>query len=113
MASEGAVRLGKKIREERARRWKRRADFAEACGYRVRVIAALENAERENFSPDTIAAVESVLGWEPGSAERVKADRRIRRREDALFVRLRDLWPDLSVDARRMLVELAERAAGG
>lgn len=110
MAGEGAIRLGKAIRAERSRRWSRRTDFADACGLKSRVIAAIENAERENFSPDTIAAIEAGLGWEPGSAERIRKGQRPIRREDPLLVRLRDVWPHLSRDSRRMLVELAERA---
>lgn len=77
----------------------------------MRVLAAIENAERENISPDTIAAIEAALSWEPGSAERIRAGLTPRRYEDPGLTRLRVLWPRLSSDARTMLVEVAERSA--
>ncbi len=110
MATEGARRLGVAVRAERSRQWPRRADFAAVSGVGLRVIAAIENAERDNFSPDTLAAIEAALSWEPGSAERARAGLRPRRYEDPGLTRLRALWPRLSADARRMLVDLAERA---
>lgn len=111
MVSPGAHRLGEAIRSERARRWRKRGDFAAACGLKERVVAAVENAERENFSQDTLSAIEGALGWAPGSAMRVKAGLRPLRAKDPLFNRLREVWWRLSPDARRMLVDLAERAA--
>lgn len=112
MSSDGARRLGAAVRAERSRQWPRRPDFAAVCGVGARVIAAIENAERENFSPDTIAAIEAALSWEPGSADRIRAGLRPRRYEDAGLTRLRALWPRLSPDARVMLVEVAERSIG-
>jgi hypothetical protein len=110
VADEGWIRLGETIRKERSRRWPRRPDFARACGLGMRVVTALERHERTNFTDETIAAVEAALGWEPGSADRVRAGLRPRRLEDPDFARLRGLWPLLSPDARRMLVRLAEDA---
>lgn len=112
MVDEGWVRLGDVVRSERARRWPRRRDFARECGLGERVITALERHERDNFSTETIAAVEAALGWEPGSADRVRAGLRPQRLEDADLARLRSLWPRLSRDSRRMLVRLAEDALG-
>lgn len=76
----------------------------------MRVIAAIENAERDNFSPDTIAAIEAALSWEAGSLDRVRAGLGPKRYEDPGLTRLRTLWPRLSKDARVMLVDVAERA---
>lgn len=110
MVDEGWVRLGDVVRRERSRRWPRRREFARECGLSERVITALELHERDNFSAETIAAVEAALGWDPGSAERVRSGLRPVRREDADLARLRTLWPRLSRDARRMLVRFAEDA---
>lgn len=93
--------------------WRRREDFAAACRLSVRVVGELERAERTNFTAETLGAVEAALGWEPGSADRVRAGLAPRRREDNDLARLRALWPRLSPGSRRMLVELAERAVKG
>lgn len=92
------------------RRWRYRTDFARACGVSVRELAALENAERENIGPEVLAAVEVALGWEVGSATRILQGRERRLRMDPRLVRLLDLWPTLSEDAQRLVVEFAERA---
>lgn len=102
--------LGRRVREERSRRWRRREDFAAACGLSLRVVGALENHERENFSPDVLAAVEATLGWEVGDALRVLQGREPARRVDEATVRLLDVWERLSPDARRLVIEFAERA---
>lgn len=70
----------------------------------------MENAERDNFSPATYAAIERALSWEPGTAKRIKAGMRIRRCEDPELTEVRDLWPDLSRDARRMVVAVIRYA---
>lgn len=101
--------LGARIRAERSRRWRRREDFAAACGVSPRLIGALENAERTNFTPEMLAAVEATLGWEIGEVSRIlKGDSA--RRTDERMARLVDLWPRLSPDAQRLVVEFAERA---
>ena len=109
---DGWQRLGRRIRSERSRRWPVRADFAAECGIGDRTIAAIENAERHNFKATTIEAVELALGWEYGSAERVR--NRMQPKYivelDPDFVALRNIWPSLPVAARRMVVEIAKRA---
>lgn len=103
-------RLGQRVHDERSRRWRRRRDFAAAIGLSERVIAAVENAERPNISPEVLATIEAALGWEVGGAVRVLQGREPRRRVDERMVRLLDLWPRLSPDAQRLVVEFAERA---
>lgn len=109
---EGWRRLGERVEAERTRHraWRRRKDFAAACGLGERTIAALENAERTNFTSDVIAAVESTLGWEVGDAERVRNGLEPNRRHDPRLSRLLEIWPSLTPDAQRMLIEMAERA---
>jgi transcriptional regulator with XRE-family HTH domain len=50
---------------------RQRPEFAEALGISVRVLGDIERGRRGNYDPATIAALENVLGWETGSAERV------------------------------------------
>lgn len=104
------MRLGKRILTERSRRWPRRPDFAAECGLSVRLLGAIERGERTNISEESLAAIEAALGWEPGSSERVRAGLRPLLREDPDLTRLRELWHDLSPDARRMLLAVAEQA---
>lgn len=110
--AEGWRLLGQRVKLERSRHraWRRRADFAAACGLGERTIAALENTERTNFSADVISAVESTLGWEVGDAERVRNGMEPNRRHDPRLSRLLEIWPSLTPDAQRLLVEFAERA---
>lgn len=54
--------------------YKRRVAFAKAHGLsNDRSISAIENAERQNFSPATIASFELYYEWEPGSIDTVLA----------------------------------------
>jgi transcriptional regulator with XRE-family HTH domain len=50
---------------------KQRAEFAAALQVSVRLLSDIENGRRSNYDPVTIAALENVLGWETGSAQRI------------------------------------------
>lgn len=73
----------------------------------------LEKGRRANYSEATLAAIEAALGWEPGTCRRVVEGGRVRHEVDPELMRLLDAWRVLTPDARRMLVEIAERAAKG
>lgn len=107
-------RLGATIRAERNRNpaWRRRSRFAAACGLSARTIEALETGERTNFSSETLTAIETTLGWKPGSIRRVLHGLSAVREDDERLARLCLLWPRLSADAQRLLVALAEEALG-
>lgn len=107
-------RLGAVIRAERSRHrgWRRREEFARACGLSVRTIEALENGERHNFSVETVGAIEMALGWEPGSAQRVLHGLPPVRQVDEHMARLQSFWDQLPTEARRLVVDFAERALG-
>lgn len=108
MVVDGWARLGARIMAERSRRWRKRSDFARACGLSVRLLADLETGRRTRYQPSTLAAIEATLGWTAGSCERIVAGGRARREADPSLVRLLDVWPRLSPDARLLLVTLAE-----
>lgn len=110
IATVGWERLGDTIVTERARRWRSRAAFAKAAGISTRVLDDLENGARTNYLDSTLAAVEATLGWSPGTCRRLVAGGTIRRDMDSDLVRLMDIWPYLSKDARALLVDMAERA---
>ena len=110
MVDQGWARLGARIVAERSRRWRTRRDFAHATGLSPRVLYDLETGRRDRYQPATLAAVESALGWVPGSCLRVVAGVRPRRETDPTLVRLLDVWPRLSPDARLVLVLFAEAA---
>lgn len=111
MSNAGWVRLGQRIKAERSRRYPTRVAFARACGLGDRVLAAVENAERTNFAPTTIEAIEAALGWHYGSAARVMSGMEPDRIEDPRLAELRDLWPRLTAEAQDLLVDLARRSA--
>ena len=45
----------------------KRPAFAEASGISLRTLSDLENARRENYDRNTVAAIEHTLRWAPGS----------------------------------------------
>lgn len=106
--NQGWRRLGARIKSERSRQWPRRRDFAAICGVSVRLLSDLENGNRSNFLPETIAVIEAVLGWEPGDAERVKNGLEPNRQYEPGLVRIIELWPQLDDKTRRTLVNFAE-----
>lgn len=106
---DGWAVLGERILAERSRRWRTREDFAHATGVSRRVIGDLERGARSRYQAATLAAVESALGWSPGSCLRVVQGGRPQPTVDPLFLRLRDAWQYLGPDARRMLVVVAEQ----
>ena len=109
---DGWGRLGRRIVSERSRRWRTREDFAHATGLSTRTLDDIETGRRSNYREQTLAAVEATLGWAQGTCERVVQGGRVRREMDPSLVRLMDVWPRLSPDARAMLADMAERSQG-
>lgn len=100
---------GERIAIERARRWPNRVDFAVATGLSVRVLEDLEGGRPKNYAPDTLAAVEIALRWEPGSVYRI-ADGLAPRYEMGPQLRaIFDAWPALSDEVRSILALIAEQ----
>jgi hypothetical protein len=75
-----------------------------------RVLDDLEHGKRINYQVATLAAVEATLGWAPGTIGQIVRGGKVQRDMDPELVRLMDIWPHLSADARALLVEMAERA---
>jgi hypothetical protein len=111
VTDEGWRRLGSRILSERSRRWRTRDEFATATGLSARLLDDLETGRRDNYQDETLSAVEVALGWMPGTSRRIVQGGRVRREMDPDLVRVFDVWPRLSPDAKRMLAELAERVA--
>lgn len=110
---QGWERLGRLVASERGRHWRSRQAFARAAGVSVRVLDDIEKGRRANYSEATLAAIEAALGWEPGTCRRVVEGGRVRHEVDPELMRLLDAWRVLTPDARRLLVEIAERAVKG
>ena len=106
------MRLGERIFRERSRRWRTRPEFARAAGLSVRTVLSLESGEKPHYSPGTLAAVESTLGWEPGSCLQAVAGGEPRRSTDPELARIMHVWHRLSRRERRMVVRVAEEALG-
>lgn len=110
MVDEDAEAFGRRVKLERARRWRTRKDFARDNDLEVRTLAAIENGERRNFTTETKAVIERALGWEIGDFDRVLNGGEPNRHYPPDLVRLMDMWAQLSAEARRMLVGMAEDA---
>ena len=107
---DGWARMGAMVKQERSRRWRSRAEFARAAGISARTIDDVETGRRSNFSDVTLASIEAALEWEPGTCRRLVEGGRVRRDRDRSLLRLLELWPRLSADARALLVAMAEQA---
>lgn len=109
--TDGWVRLGQRIRAERATRWRFQRDFAQTTGLSTRVLSDLENGRRGRYLPETLGVVEERLGWAPGSCERVVAGMEPTPAEvDPDLGVVVASWPRLSPEMRRILAELARHA---
>lgn len=102
------------MRQDRLKHWRYPADFARRCGISVRTLRALETGKlgnRATFSPATLSAVETALGWEHDTIVRIaKSGGKPRYVRDGDFQRLERAWPMLPPKVRRMLADVAERA---
>lgn len=98
------------IRQARVARWPEVRDFALATGLSPSTIDIIEKGRRTTFREATVSAIEAAIDWEPGSFERVGQGGQPRVRHDREMARLRAAWPSLSIDAKRILVALAETA---
>jgi len=104
-------RAGSAVRRARAQRYHTLESFAAAIDVSVSVLSDLERGARDNFSSETLTRIEAVLGWAPGAIEGVANGRAVRRLDDTEMARVREAWPRLTLQARLILADLAERAA--
>jgi transcriptional regulator with XRE-family HTH domain len=83
-------------------------EFASAIGMSARTLGDLERGKAADYDDDTRAAIESAVRWEPRSVERVLEGGKPRRARDNVLAQFEQAWIELSPDARRLLVLLAE-----
>jgi transcriptional regulator with XRE-family HTH domain len=95
---------------DRQRRYRSRRAFAAAVGVGPRTIDKLETGREHNYRAETKSRVEAALFWTPGSIDRIVAGGRPTYEVDPLLAELTRMWPDLSRDARVMLLRLARDA---
>jgi hypothetical protein len=137
-------RLGAMLRQRRislSPRYRVRELFANETGMHWRMLHDIERAKRDNFTDDTIKAIEVAYQWRPGSVARVLAGGEPDPMEvpaapepDPGLEFLRENWPGLVLSPRDMglvrevwdprvpydletrrnlTTAVAERAAGG
>lgn len=110
MAARDWRAVGERVAIERARHWTR-TGFARATGLSLRVLEDLEKGMARDYKPDTLAAVEVALQWEPGTCYRI-ADGLAPRYEGGRELRaILDAWPHLTDEVRQVLADVAERFA--
>jgi transcriptional regulator with XRE-family HTH domain len=106
------ARLGERVRSERIRLGHMtQAAFARRAGIGRRTVSDLERGTRGNYSPDTLAAVEGALGWEPGTVAAVLAGGAVVREGDDDLARLMHLWRSLDPAGRRIMLAVAATLA--
>lgn len=109
--NDGWARLGRRVTVERGRHWRSRNAFARAAGIGVRTLGDVEKGRRTNYSDATLSAIEAALGWEPGTSKRIVQGGKVRREVDPQMMRLLDAWRTLPVEARELIVMMAEQAS--
>ncbi len=92
------------VERRRVRGFRTQADFATALGVSRRTVAALERGEHP-MSDDTVAAVERVLRWEPGSIDRILAGGAPSDDNAGELRHIAAVWPNL--DERERAIVLA------
>lgn len=75
MSNENWERLGQLLIERRVKlKYPKRAAFARDKGQKTdRILAAIENGERQNFDRSTLALIEDLYEWQHGSIDAVLA----------------------------------------
>lgn len=107
----GWRRLADAINEEVPRLAMSWEEFARHARFSTRILRDLRAGARTSYDAVTISKLEAALGWEHGSAERVRAGRQPVRIPDAAMARVRHAWPYLSAEARDAVAALAEHLA--
>jgi transcriptional regulator with XRE-family HTH domain len=113
VAAQGWLSLGEHVRRERAQRRQTQQEFAESIGLSVRTLGSIEAGTGTRYDRVTRDVIEWALGWAPGSIELVVEGGQPRVEVDPTFARVRDAWPRLPVEARRLIAGLVERALDG
>ena len=101
-------RLGRLVGDERAGLRMSWAELARYAGIGERTLYKIRHAERSSYDDETLARLESALGWESGSAGRVLEGREPVRIVDPALARVLHAWPELSPAAREAVAAVAE-----
>lgn len=108
----GWERVAARVDSERVRQGHRSlAAFARAAGLGKSTVDNLVHARKTSYDPMTLGAVEAVLGWQPGSVERVRRGLEPRYDTDPELAAVIDAWPKIPAGTRRMIRLLAQEAA--
>lgn len=95
------------LERRRERGYRTQAEFAAALGVSRRTVAALERGEHP-MSDDTVAAVERVLGWSPGSVDAILAGKQPTADTASELHVIEQAWPSLSPRERAILLAVLE-----
>lgn len=95
------------LERRRERGYRTQREFAEALGVSRRTVAALERGEHP-MSDDTVAAVERVLGWSPGSVDAILAGKQPTPDPAGDFHVIERAWPQLTPRERVILLAVLE-----
>lgn len=110
--SEDWARVGEQIRAARRRLGYTVKTLAEATHLSTRTINNLEHGHQDNYDEDTLAVVESAIGWEPKEI-RLRVAGQIPRRvhpEDLRMVM--SSWLSLSDADQRLIVQIVRERRG-
>jgi len=106
VTAEGWRKLGEMVRAERFRRRLTQEQFADELRMSRSQVANIENGYRDRYDQETHYLVDTGMGWEQGSMERVSKGLDPIPETDPQSIQLRDVWRDLSPEQREMALRM-------
>lgn len=100
--------LARAVDSERERQRLTWPGLAKRAGISPRTLYDIRSGERNSYHPETLDRLESGLGWEHGSIDRVLSGRAPARKSDPDLARIEHAWRDLPPEVRRVLADVAE-----
>lgn len=108
VADLGWKRLARVLDDEHTAQRLSWSALARRTGVSLRTVYDLRSGERTSYHPETLDRLETALGWETGSVERVLDGRDPRRKPDPDLARIHHAWRGLPPEVRRVLADVAE-----
>jgi transcriptional regulator with XRE-family HTH domain len=113
VADTGWRRLARVLAEEAKAQRLSWSALARRARVSPRTLFDLRQGDRSSYEGEILDRIETALGWQPGSIERVLEGRAPTRMADPDLARIHHAWRDLPPEVRRVLADVAEHYRPG